>query len=68
MSRYSKIETRMWNDAKFRALSAPPPCGQFLWVFLITGEHITSIPGLWRVGEAQAAEILGWTIEGFRVP
>lgn len=66
MNRYSKIERRMWSDAKFRALTRPQPNGQSVWIFLITGEHITSIPGLWRLGEAQAAETLGWPIEGFR--
>jgi len=34
--RYRKVEVRTWGDEKFRALSPIPPCGQGLWLFLIT--------------------------------
>jgi hypothetical protein len=63
--RYRKVEVRTWGDAKFRELSPIPPCGQGLWLFLITGPHTGPIPGLFRAGRAAMAEELGWEIEAF---
>lgn len=63
--RYRKVEVRTWGDAKFRALSSIPPCGQGLWLFLITGPHTGPIPGLFRAGRAAMAEELDWDIEAF---
>ncbi|KAK6697170.1 hypothetical protein SNK04_014258 [Fusarium graminearum] len=42
-----------------------PPCGQGLWLYLITGPHTGPIPGLFRAGRAALAEELGWGMEGF---
>jgi hypothetical protein len=56
----------MWGDEKFRRLSAPCPCGQSLWIYLLTGPHTTSLPGLFNIGEAALAEALGWTLKAFR--
>lgn len=64
--RYSKVYRRIWNDARFRALSAPPPNGQTLFFRLLTGPELGNIPGLFSVGEAALAEALGWPLEGFR--
>ncbi len=64
-ARYRKIEVRMWGDEKFRELTPIPPCGQGLWVFLLTGPHTGPIPGLFRSGRAAMAEELGWDIEAF---
>jgi hypothetical protein len=66
MARYRKIDTRMWADAKFRALSSPLPSGKYLWIALLTGPHTTNLPGLFRIGEMAMAEELGWSLEGFR--
>lgn len=63
--RYRKVEVRTWGDEKFRALSSIPPCGQGLWLFLITGPHTGPIPGLFRAGRAAMAEELDWEIEAF---
>jgi ribosomal protein S17E len=63
---YRKIDKRMWGDARFCRLSGPQPCGQALWVYLLTGPHTTSLPGLFLAGEAGLAEALGWPLEGFR--
>ena len=63
--RYRKVEVRTWGDEKFRALTPIPPCGQGLWLFLITGPHTGPIPGLFRAGRAAMAEELGWEIEDF---
>ena len=56
----------MRGDAKFRALSAPPPNAQTLWVHLITCGHDRSIPGLLCVGLGVLSEDLGWPIEDVR--
>ena len=64
-SRYRKIEVRIWGDEKFRKLSPIPPCGQGLWLFLLTGPHTGPIPGLFRSGRAAMAEELDWSLEDF---
>lgn len=57
---YSPISRRMWRDAKFLALSAPPPNARDLWIYLLTGPHNTAIPGLWTIGVLGLAEGIGW--------
>ena len=66
MARYRKIDVRVWDDAKFRSLSPIQPCGQGLWFFLLTNRNTTSVPGCYYAGEAALAEMLGWSLEGFR--
>lgn len=65
VSRYRKVETKIWSDEKFRSLSALQPSGQALWFFLLTGPHTGPIPGMFRAGKAAMAEELGWPLEGF---
>lgn len=64
--RYSRVTRRMWNDAKFRKLTAPPPCGQALWFRLLTGPELGCIPGLFPAFEAGLAQAMRWPLEGFR--
>ncbi len=64
--RYRKVEVRTWGDEKFRRLTPIPPCGQGLWLFLITSPHTGPIPGLFRAGRAAMAEELGWELEDFQ--
>ncbi len=66
MSRFRKIDVRIHGDQKFRNLSAPCPCGRYLWFYLLTGPHTISIPGLACVGEAALAEALRWPMKAFR--
>src|SRR5438876_4827162 len=66
MARHRKIDVRMWGDAKFRTLSPSSPSAQFLWLYLLTGPHTTSLPGLCVVGEAALAEALQWELKDFR--
>lgn len=63
--RYRKVEVKTWGDEKFRALTPIPPCGQGLWLYLITGPHTGPIPGLFRAGRAGMAEDLDWELEAF---
>lgn len=64
---YRPIDAGMWGDEKFRKLSRPNPCGQFLWIYLLTGDHAEGLPGLYIIGEAALAEALGWSVEELRV-
>ncbi len=64
--RYSLVSRRMWNDAEFRSLSAPPPNAQTLWIRLLTGPELTNIPGLFTAWEAGLAQALGWSLEDFQ--
>jgi hypothetical protein len=65
VSRYRKVEVRTYGDEKFCKLSRVLPSGQSLWIYLITGPHTTSVPGLFRAGRAALAEELGWDQEAF---
>lgn len=61
MSRYRKIDTRTFADAKFRELSKPQPCGQYLWLWLLSGPATCAIPGvLYGRGRRGMAELLDW--------
>lgn len=63
--RYAVVSRRLWNDASFRALSAPAPCGQALFQRLLTAPEASPIPGLIPAGRAALAEALRWTPEAF---
>lgn len=63
MSRYRKIEVRIWADQNFRELSPLLPSGQGLWFYLLTGPHTGPVPGLFRAGRAAMAEELGWSLD-----
>jgi len=66
MTRYRKIDVKVWGDERFRRLSSPQPNGQTLWFWLLTNKRTGAIPGLYEVGEAEIAESLGWPLKGFR--
>lgn len=66
MSRYRKVDVRVWGDAGFCALSRLQPSGQGLWLYLLTARESGAIPGLFIAGEAALAEGLGWTLRAFR--
>lgn len=62
---YRKVKITMWDDPRFRALSALPPSGQSLFIYLLTGPFTGIIPGLFKAGRAAMAEELGWDGEAF---
>lgn len=62
---YRKVKITMWDDPKFRALSALLPSGQSLFIYLLTGPFTGIIPGLYKAGRAAMAEELGWDVEAF---
>ena len=59
MARFRKIDTRIWNDAKFRELSDQE---KLIFLFLLTHPHMTSL-GAMRAGIAGLADELGWSFE-----
>lgn len=63
MSLYSSIDRRINADAWFRGLTES---GQWLWFRLLTGSHVTSVPGLWAATEEGLARAFGVSLEGFR--
>lgn len=61
MAHYRKIDTRVWNDAKFRALSNN---GKLVFFFLLTHPGMTAIGAMRGSVPGLAAE-LGWTPKAF---
>ena len=66
MSRYRKVEVATWTDERFRELTPAPPNGQTLWLYLLTGQRTTALPGLVIANELVMASDLGWSVEAFR--
>jgi hypothetical protein len=62
MSRFRKVDPRIWNDAKFRELSNH---GKLLFFMLLTHPGMTAL-GAMRATGAGLAEELGWEQEAFR--
>jgi hypothetical protein len=50
----------IWQDAKFRGLSRPPPSAQVLWLYLLTGKHTTALPGMVLATPKEIFASLGW--------
>ncbi|WP_437623363.1 hypothetical protein [Sorangium sp. So ce1151] len=60
--RYRIVWVSLWGDEKFRRLSDD---GKLLWLYLLTGPVVTTLPGLFAAGHAQLAEALRWSLERF---
>ncbi|MET4634994.1 hypothetical protein [Kaistia defluvii] len=61
MSRYRKIDTRIWNDEKFCGLS---DAGQLAFIFVLTHPSMTALGAMRATIPGLAAE-KGWTTEAF---
>jgi len=66
VARYGKVDRRVWGDERFLSLTPIQPCGQGLWLYLLTCPESGPIPGIFRAGEAALAESLGWPLKAFR--
>lgn len=64
-ARYRKVFSEVYADDKFGELSPMQPSGQSLFLYLLTGPHCTSLPGVIVCGRAGLAEALGWSLEDF---
>jgi len=61
MGRYRRVDTRIWNDEKFAALSDR---GKLAFLFLLTHPHMTSLGAMRATLPGLAAE-LGWDTHTF---
>lgn len=61
MARYRKIDTRIWNDAKFMDLSKD---GKLAFIYLLTHPNLTALGAMRTSIPGLAAEIQ-WTLEDF---
>lgn len=62
MSKYRKIESKIWNDAKFNSLSDE---AKLLFFFLLTHPHLTAL-GAMRASINGLADELKWGEKAFR--
>lgn len=62
MSRYRKVDPRIWNDEKFRGLSNN---GKLVFFMLLTHPHMTAIGAMRATAPGLAAE-MGWSEKAFR--
>lgn len=58
-----RVDSRVYEEKSFRALSRPQPNAQTLFTYLLTGPERTPLPGVVWAGKAALAEALGWTVE-----
>lgn len=66
MSRYRKLDVRIWGDERVRRLSIPKPNGRDCWVYILTAKETLILPGAIPAGAAALAESLRWPVTGFR--
>lgn len=64
--RYRRVSLAIWSDQRFRALSAPGPSAQHLWLWFLTGPSTQILPGVIRSGMAGIAETLRWPLPATR--
>ncbi|MGH8258108.1 MAG: hypothetical protein ACREUG_00285, partial [Steroidobacteraceae bacterium] len=62
MARYRKVDSRIWNDAKFRVLTNE---GKLAFLFVLTHPHMTAL-GAMRASASGLAEEIGWSAKAFR--
>jgi len=62
VAQYRKVDSRIWNDAKFRSLTNN---GKLCFFFLLTHPHMTAL-GAMRASLSGLSEELGWTPKAFR--
>ena len=63
---YRKVEVGTWFDDRFQRLSAAPPSGQTLWLYLLMGPRTNALPGIVVAREAVMADDLGWSVDDIR--
>jgi hypothetical protein len=62
-AREARMPRRMWDDARWRRLSAPGPSAQALALRLATGPEVGQVPGVVVARLGGLAEALGWSRE-----
>lgn len=57
---WSRVSRTLWRSTDFRKMGPMPPSTPGLWIFLLTGEHCKSVPGLFVLGVGTLRDDLGW--------
>lgn len=65
MSRWRKVDVRLWGDERVRKLSKPAACGLVLWLYLLTAKESVALPGAVSAGPGALSEALGWPRPAF---
>ncbi len=65
-TRYRKVEVAVWGDARWRRLTPLQPCGQALWLWMLTSEKTISIPGVVVGSDLELAGSLRWPLGDFQ--
>lgn len=63
MSRFKKVDPRIWSDKKFKNMTPLAPGGQALWLFLLTNPSYGRVPGLLNLGFGAVQDSLNWPKE-----
>lgn len=63
MSRWRKVDVRVWNDRAFMSLSQD---ARLLWLYLLTCPETTAIPGVIPTGQGAIGDALEWSPERFQ--
>lgn len=58
---HRRVNPKIWDSADFRSLSRAKPSARELWLFLLTCEYMTSIPGVVRARRYTIAGDLEWS-------
>ncbi len=61
---YRKVEPDVWSSDDFRALSAPKPNAQTLWLHLLTSPRTIAVPGVIVATPGVIADDLRWSRRG----
>jgi len=62
LSRYTSVYQQIWYSNSFRSLGKIPPSPHTLFIFILTGPHTTSLPGLYRIGPGYISDVLKWNL------
>lgn len=65
-TKLASIPTNIWNDPKFKKLSAPAANAQFLLLRIMAAPETDKIPGLVSTSLEHLAYSLGWSVEDTR--
>lgn len=65
MSRWRKVDVRLWGDERVRKLSRSAPSALVCWLYLLTARESIALPGAIVGGAASLAESLGWNRREF---